>query len=77
MNNELHCDLGVGEVVALPEEETYRRWNNTTPEWPIMNAVLKGVSRDQLMHFKADLIQCFYPREIFTYVFYNQHLCII
>uniref|UniRef100_UPI003D7F8328 fucose isomerase n=1 Tax=Pedobacter sp. TaxID=1411316 RepID=UPI003D7F8328 len=24
INNELHCDLGVGEVVALPKEETQR-----------------------------------------------------
>lgn len=45
----LHCDLGVGHVADLPEEETNRRWNNTTPEWPIMHGVLHGVSRDQMM----------------------------
>lgn len=61
MNNELHCDLGVGEVVLLPEEETNRRWNETTPEWPIMHAVLKGVSRDQMMaRHKANHIQVVY-----------------
>ena len=49
MDNQLHCDLGVGEVVLLPEEETQRRWILTTPQWPIMHAVLKGVDRDQLM----------------------------
>ncbi|QPH40242.1 fucose isomerase [Pedobacter endophyticus] len=61
MENELHCDLGVGEVVALPDEETKRRWNGTTPEWPIMHAILKGVSRDQLMaRHKANHIQVVY-----------------
>ena len=61
MNNELHCDLGVGEVVALPKEETNRRWAATTPEWPIMHAVLKGVSRDQMMaRHKANHIHVVY-----------------
>lgn len=60
-NNELHCDLGIGEVVALPEAETKRRWDGTTPEWPIMQAILKGVSRDQLMaRHKANHIQVVY-----------------
>jgi len=49
MNNELHCDLGVGESVFLPTEETERRWENTTPQWPIMHATLSGVTRDQMM----------------------------
>jgi hypothetical protein len=29
--------------------ETQRRWKLTTPQWPIMHAVLHGVSRDQMM----------------------------
>jgi hypothetical protein len=45
----LSMDLGRGGVVALPEEETQRRWKATTAEWPIMHALLYGVSRDQLM----------------------------
>ncbi|WP_461452840.1 fucose isomerase [Mucilaginibacter sp.] len=49
MNDKLHCDLGVGEAVKLSDEETERRWQLTTPQWPIMHAVLDGVSRDQLM----------------------------
>ena len=58
---KLHCDLGVGEVVALPNAETQRRWNETTPEWPIMHAVLKGISRDQMMaRHKANHIQVVY-----------------
>jgi hypothetical protein len=48
-NNQLFCDLGTGEVLALPEAETNRRWQSTTPQWPIMHAVLHGVNRDQLM----------------------------
>ena len=61
LDNKLHCDLGVGEVVALPTAETQRRWQETTPEWPIMHAVLCGVSRDQLMaRHKANHIQVVY-----------------
>lgn len=46
---ELHVDLGRATVVALPDEETQRRWQATTPQWPIMHAVLHGVTRDQMM----------------------------
>lgn len=49
IKNKLYCDLGVGEVVTLPEEETNRRWKETTPEWPIMHGVIKGISRDEMM----------------------------
>ncbi len=45
----LHCDIGRATVVTLPEEETNRRWAGTTPQWPIMHAVLHGVTRDQFM----------------------------
>jgi L-fucose isomerase-like protein len=48
-NNKLCADIGVGEAVELPEAETTRRWNETTPQWPIMHGVLKGVTRDQMM----------------------------
>jgi hypothetical protein len=59
--NELHCDLGVAEVVELPREETERRWRETTPQWPIMHAVLKGITRDQMMaRHKANHIQVVY-----------------
>lgn len=49
MNDELHVDIGRGTCVPMPEEEVQRRLDATNPEWPIMNAVLHGVSRDQLM----------------------------
>jgi L-fucose isomerase-like protein len=45
----LHMDIGRGGVVRLSDEETLRRWAATTPQWPIMHAVLYGVTRDQLM----------------------------
>ena len=61
VENKLCCDLGIGEVVALPEAETQRRWNGTTPQWPIMHGVLKGVSRDQMMaKHKANHIHVVY-----------------
>ena len=45
----LHADIGRGTAVTLPLAETERRWRETTRQWPIMHAVLHGVSRDQLM----------------------------
>lgn len=48
-NQLMHADMGRGTVVDLPVEEVERRWKATNPEWPIMNAVLHGVTRDQMM----------------------------
>jgi hypothetical protein len=54
-------DLGRAHVVELPKAETERRWNATTPQWPIMHAVLHGVTRDQMMaRHKANHIQVVY-----------------
>lgn len=59
--NGLHFDTGLGEVVELPKEETEERWKLTTPQWPIMHAVLKGITRDQMMaRHKANHIQVAY-----------------
>ena len=65
LNLTLHCDIGVAEVVKLPEEETQRRWRETTPQWPIMHAIFKGVTRDQMMaRHKSNHIQVVYtPNE--------------
>jgi hypothetical protein len=65
MDGALHCDLGVGRVVSLPQKETERRWRETTPQWPIMHAVLDGMTRDQMMaRHKANHIQVVYaPNE--------------
>jgi hypothetical protein len=60
-NDALHMDLGRGEALELPREETERRWQSTTPQWPIMHAVTYGVSRDQMMaRHKANHIQVAY-----------------
>ncbi|MCC6427095.1 MAG: fucose isomerase [Phycisphaerales bacterium] len=45
----LHMDIGLCQAIRLPEAETRRRWESTTSQWPIMHAVLRGVSRDQMM----------------------------
>ena len=58
---KLKADLGRAKVVELPQEETERRWQITTPQWPIMHAVTYGVSRDQMMaRHKANHIQVAY-----------------
>ena len=49
MDGALHVDLGRGRAVELPTEETKRRRQATTPQWPIMHALLDGVTRDQMM----------------------------
>jgi hypothetical protein len=49
MDGGLHADLGRATIVELPQTETERRWQATTPQWPIMHAVLHGVTRDQMM----------------------------
>jgi hypothetical protein len=57
----LKADLGLADCVELPLEETERRWRITTPQWPIMHAVTRGVSRDQMMgRHKANHIQVAY-----------------
>ena len=61
MDGKLHCDMGRGTAVQLPADEMNFRWESTTPQWPIMNAVLHGVTRDQLMgQHKANHIQVAY-----------------
>ncbi len=57
----LKADLGRAGVRKLPQKETERRWQVTTPQWPIMHAVTYGVSRDQMMaRHKANHIQVAY-----------------
>jgi hypothetical protein len=45
----LHVDIGRATAVELPAEETQRRWEATTSQWPIMHVLLHGVTRDQFM----------------------------
>lgn len=59
--DKLCLDCGRGHVAELPSEETERRWQATTPQWPIMHGVLHGVSRDALMaKHKSNHIQVVY-----------------
>ena len=48
-NQALHVDIGLGAVIELPEAETQRRWHETTYQWPMVSAVLHGVTRDSFM----------------------------
>jgi hypothetical protein len=48
-NKRLHVDLGRATVVELPDTETARRWKETTSQWPIMHAVVHGITRNQFM----------------------------
>jgi hypothetical protein len=60
-DGRLKMDLGRAGVVSLSREETDRRWQATTPQWPIMHAVTYGVSRDQMMaRHKSNHIQVAY-----------------
>ena len=57
----LKADLGRAKVVDLPGEETERRWRITTPQWPIMHAVMYAITRDQMMaRHKSNHIQVAY-----------------
>ncbi len=63
-DDALAMDVGRGAAISLPREETERRWNATTPQWPIMHAVLYGVSRDQLMaKHKSNHVQVVYSND--------------
>ncbi|MEO0453234.1 MAG: fucose isomerase [Verrucomicrobiota bacterium] len=60
---KLKMDLGRAKVIKLPSEETQRRLDETTPQWPIMHAVTYGVSRDQMMaRHKANHINVAYAK---------------
>jgi hypothetical protein len=67
MDGVLHLDLGRGHVADLPGEETQRRLASTDPQWPIVHAVLDGVSRNQLMaRHKANHVQVAYASDTAT-----------
>lgn len=60
-DGKLNADLGRAMSVALPDSETQRRWSITTPQWPMMHAVLKGITQNQFMgRHKANHIQVAY-----------------
>ncbi|MEO0965764.1 MAG: fucose isomerase [Planctomycetota bacterium] len=60
-DDKLYMDLGRSKAIDLPAEETQRRLDSTTPQWPIMHGVTYGVSRDQMMaKHQANHIQLVY-----------------
>jgi len=85
----LHLDIGRATVVDLPKAEVQRRLDLTTPQWPIMSALLHGVTRDQMMaRHKANHIQVAYAptaeaadsalrvkAEVFHHLGVRVHIC--
>lgn len=58
---KVHADIGRAKAIELPKEETERLWQITTPQWPVMHAVMYGVTRDQFMaKHKSNHIQVAY-----------------
>ena len=67
MDDILQVDVGMGTAVELPEEETERRWNLTSNNWPIMHLVIHGVDRDQFMaRHRSNHIQVVYAPDAET-----------
>ena len=65
MDGGLHVDIGRGRAIDLPAEETERRWQATTSQWPMMHAVLTGVTQDQMMaRHRANHIQVAYGDDV-------------
>lgn len=63
-DGQLNMDIGRGKAIELPRKETQRRWESTTPQWPIMHGVLYGVDRDQMMaKHQANHIQVVYATD--------------
>jgi hypothetical protein len=66
-DNALHIDIGRGAAVSLPQAEIQHRWESTDPTWPMMNAILYGVTRDQMMaRHRANHIQVAYAPDAET-----------
>ncbi len=63
----LRMDIGRGGAVRLPGEQADRFWQATTPQWPMMPAVLYGVTRDQFMaKHQANHVQVVYAPDAET-----------
>ena len=62
--NRLCMDVGRAAAIELPEAETQRRWEATTPQWPIMHTVFYGIDREQMMaRHQANHIQVAYATD--------------
>ncbi|AMO54963.1 signal transduction protein [Endozoicomonas montiporae] len=62
---DVHMHIGTGTAYELPQEEFLRRSNSTNSEWPLMNCVLDGVGRDDLMagHQSNHISVAYVPQE--------------
>jgi L-fucose isomerase-like protein len=49
VGTQVFMHAGTGHAVELPDDEFERRRRATTYEWPLMNVVLDGLGRDDLM----------------------------
>jgi L-fucose isomerase-like protein len=49
VGTQVFMHIGTGRAVELPSQEFERRRRATTYEWPLMNVVLDGFGRDDLM----------------------------
>jgi L-fucose isomerase-like protein len=48
-SGSLKVDLGRATAITLPKEETDRRWQEVTTQWPVQHVVLHGVDQNQFM----------------------------
>lgn len=66
-SGRLNMHVGRGRAVRLDDAESRRRRQQTTPQWPVMHAVLNGVTRDQMMgHHRANHIQVAYANSAYA-----------
>ncbi len=67
---DVHMHIGTGRAFELSKEETNRRWKATNPQWPLMNAVLDGCERDDIMagHQSNHITVAYVPKEQLDYV---------
>jgi L-fucose isomerase-like protein len=65
VKNHVHCDIGLGKAVCVPDDVAQEHWKLTTPQWPMMHLVMRSITRDQFMaRHKANHIQVVYaPNE--------------
>ena len=62
---DVHMHIGTGTAFELPQDEFKRRLNATCKEWPLMNCILDGVGRDDLMagHQSNHISVAYVPEE--------------
>jgi len=62
---DVHMHIGTGTAHELPAEEVERRLKATTCQWPIMNVILDGMGRDDLMagHQSNHITVAYVPKE--------------